>query len=92
MDHSRRQDAADEIGPPLEALSSCDVEVSPGFWDRLHRRIERRNVTSQAIEFGWNAPLTVLLEFLGIAFGLFGPTTPTTGNHADDGRPPHDAH
>jgi hypothetical protein len=60
----------DDPGPRLDLLARFHADSRPGFWNRLQRRIERRAVTSSAIEFGWTAVRSVFLEFITLIFNL----------------------
>ena len=67
---------------PIAELRELGVETSKDFTSRLRRRIERKEVTNHFLWVLWHLPATVLLEFLGIAFGL------ANSNRGDGGGTP----
>ena len=69
----------DEEGRTIRELADLQVEVRSGFLRRVRRRIDRRMVTSQLLSASWHVPAAILLEFLGMIFGLFGFDEPREG-------------
>lgn len=60
----------DDRDEPIAELRELRVETSREFTNRVRRRIERKEVTNHFLWALWYLPATVLVEFLGIAFGL----------------------
>ena len=60
----------DDRDEPIAELRELRVETSGEFTKRVRRRIERKEVTNHFLWALWYLPATVLVEFLGIAFGL----------------------
>lgn len=60
--HDPNDDAA--LGPPVTELRDVSLAVGDRFVTRVRGRIERRVLTGDLLELAWNAPLTVVLEFL----------------------------
>ncbi|MDH3283181.1 MAG: hypothetical protein OEQ13_00430 [Acidobacteriota bacterium] len=61
---------------PIEELQSLLQPVSIGFFDRLHRRINRRLLAGQVMHLTWYAPFTVFLEFVSMLMGLIAGAAP----------------
>ena len=58
------------LDEPIVELRDLRADTSEDFTGRLRRRIERKEVTNHFLWVMWHLPVTVLLEFMGIAFGL----------------------
>jgi len=72
----------DELGPPIEELSSLRAPVSEGFVRKVRGRIDRRVLASSLLDMTWRGLGTVFLELLNVIFGIFG------ANKADPGGSP----
>jgi hypothetical protein len=61
----------DGADAPLEELADLTVPVDAAFADRVHRRIERRVLTTDLVELAWAAPLEALMALLRAPFEWF---------------------
>ena len=59
-----------ELGEPIVELRALRADTSDEFTGRVRRRIERKEVTNHFLWVVWQLPVTVLLEFMGMVFGL----------------------
>ncbi len=62
----------EEIELPVEELAELLDDVRPGFVHRVTASLRRRSLLSQVITFSWDATWNALMEFLEMAFSLFG--------------------
>lgn len=60
-----------DLGPPVVELRDLAVGVDDRFGDRVRGKIERRLLAGELLTLTLSAPLTVLLEFLRLAFDMF---------------------
>lgn len=56
---------------PLEELQDLTVPVDEAFADRVHRRIERRVLTTDLVELAWAGPVEALLALVRAPFEWF---------------------
>lgn len=73
-----------DTGRPIAALRDLVPEETPGFFDRLRKKIDRRIVTHEFVSLGWDVPRLVLKEFLEFVFQWFQPA-PSGGEENDEG-------
>lgn len=59
------EDAEDpEAGEPVVELRGLVLPVDDRFAGRVERRIERRVLTNEFVEFAWAVPIAVVLELV----------------------------
>ena len=72
-----------DTGEPIAELAELTAEPRTGFLGRLWRRIDRRRLSGEVAEFGWNGLFAVLVEFLSMAMDIF-KTRPAADQAAGD--------
>jgi hypothetical protein len=70
-DQVRPPDPEEGGDAPLDELADLAVPVDEQFADRVHRRIERRVLTTDLVELAWAAPLEALMALLRAPFEWF---------------------
>lgn len=63
-----------ENRPQPEAISELrdlEEEPAPGFFRRVQRSVERRQLASESVDLSWNAVRVLVLEVLDLIFHLF---------------------
>ncbi|MFN3199651.1 MAG: hypothetical protein ACE366_14695 [Bradymonadia bacterium] len=91
---STLDDEDPELGAPLDLLREFGVEEDDAFHGRVHRRIERRQVTSDLADLLWSGPQTLLGELFRALFsgpdsktGASDTATPDTATSDSDDPP-----
>ena len=74
-DSNREADSID-TGEPIAALRTLEEPASDSFMGALHHRIQRRLLVADVGRLTWTGPVTVIVEFLNIIFGLIGVADP----------------
>ena len=59
-----------ETDEPLAELRELSVDPSPGFDERLRRRLTRKETTNHVLWFFWELPAAALLAFVEILYGV----------------------
>ena len=62
----------DATGAPLLELQDFSLSVGDQFGAKVRGKIERRLLAGEFLTLAFTGPLTVFLEFVNAAFGLFG--------------------
>ncbi len=57
---------------PILELRELEEEASEGFEGRVRRSILRRSLASDLAGYAWYTPFRILLEYVGLLFGLAG--------------------
>jgi len=73
-----------DTGHPIKALRDLAPEETPGFFDRLRAKIDRKIMTNEFVSLGWDVPRLVLKEFMEFLFQWFQPD-PSGGEETDEG-------
>lgn len=58
-------------GRPIAEISTLTEPPTPGFLDRVVRRIERRVIAAEAVEFGWSGLALLFREYWSMAMSVF---------------------
>lgn len=66
----RLEDEDDELGEPIAELRDLGEPMAPGFRQRLHQRIERRQLAGDVTTLFWEAPVAWTVEMLRLVFGV----------------------
>lgn len=61
---SQPDDEDPDLGPPLEMLQEYGLSEDPAFEGRVHRRIERRQLSSDLADLAWTGPILLISELL----------------------------
>ncbi|MEZ4469820.1 MAG: hypothetical protein R3F60_03255 [bacterium] len=83
-------DDEEELGAPIDfsALARA-ATASVSFYERLRRRIERRQVTADFATLFWSLPGTLLRGVLAEGSNYLHPPRASHAGSPDDEEPPH---
>ncbi|MCC6241972.1 MAG: hypothetical protein IT353_03985 [Gemmatimonadaceae bacterium] len=77
------EDAEDpEAGEPVAELRGLVLPVGDHFAGRVGRRIERRALTNEFVEFAWAVPVAVVLELVLIPGRMLRGRRPSTDSRS----------
>jgi hypothetical protein len=66
-----------DTGAPLTELADLGLTPTPSFMERIRRKIGRRVLTADVVDFATTSPFAVFIEFLSFFFSGLAPTRPT---------------
>ncbi len=67
-------DEQEDLGTPVDLRGLGDEPTRSGFFARVRKKVERRQLTNQFVIVSWHLPKVVLIEFIKLAFGFFDST------------------
>lgn len=75
-DSSSVDPATIDTGAPLTELADLGLTPTPSFMGRIRRKIGRRVLTADVVDFATTSPFTLFMEFLAFFFSGLVPTRP----------------
>jgi hypothetical protein len=57
---------------PIAELRDLEEQPTPGFFHRVRRSVERRQLAADTVDLSWTVVQVMVLEALGVIFQIFG--------------------